>query len=412
MVEQRPYQQALASAHARWIHAEDTAELHRQLLTQLGAAIAAATERGEHDAAARYQQHHTQVSDQTDRVDAAVRTARDRLESARAELIETARGVAGIVTEHHLHARRAQAVRADTETLNAARRHTRALDDQLARAEAAVARSLAQSPTYTYDLGADLDQLQAEVDFLQVASAASPAAMYTPPAAALDGLDDEHRRTVSALTTNIHSVQLLHLHPGANTPATLAALADTAHLHNKPAIALTGTPNADDRAYADTTATIDSYRDDLIAKRHTPPLGSLVIVDDAQTLTPAQLRWLAHSATTTNTKLVLIATGDQQLAHTLLAVLTNDLPNTQHLGTPDPKQRQPRTAIDRAEHHLAATSAPSPDRNRAIQLLRQRNHVLAQLRDIATTAKRLDAIAERDRARGRDQDRGNGLVEL
>ncbi|MEE6140594.1 MobF family relaxase [Mycobacterium sp. 050128] len=408
--EQRPYQQALASAHNRWVHAEDTAELHRQLLTQLSAAIAAATERGAHDAADRYQQHHAQVSEQTARVDAAVRTARARLEAARAKLIETAGGeAADIVTEHQLHERRAQAVRTDTDTLNAARRDARTLDDQLGRAEAAAARSLAQSPVHTYDLGVDLDQLQAEVDFLHAASAASPAAMYTPPPAALDGLDDEHRRAVSALTTNIHSVQLLHLHPGADKTATLAALADTTHHHNKHTIALTGTANADKHAYADTTATVDSYRDDVTANRHTPPRGSLVIVDDAHTLTTTQLHWLAHSAATTNTKLVLIATGDQQPAHTLLTVLTNDLPHTQHLGTPDPPRRQPRTAIDRAEHNLAATSAPSPDRSRAVQLLRQRNHVLAQLRDTATTAQRLDAIAERDRARGRDQDRGNGL---
>jgi len=409
--EQRPYQQALASAHARWVHAEDTAELHRQLLTQLAAAITAATERGERDAASRYRQHHTQVSEQTDRVDAAVRTARDRLEGARADLIETAGGVAGIVTEHHLHARRAEAVRADTDTLNAARRDARNLDDQLARAEAAAARSLAQSPAHTYDLGADLDQLQAEIDFLHAASAVSPAAMYTPPAAALASLDDEHRRAVSALTTNIHSVQLLHLHPGADKTATLAALADTAHHHNKHVVALTGTDSAADRVYADSTATIDSYRDDLTAKRHTPPLGSLVIVDDAHTLTPAQLRWLTHSAAATNTKLVFIAAGDQQPAHTLLAVLTNDLPHTQHLGTPDPEQRHPRTAIDHAEHHLAATSAPSPDRNRAVQLLRQRTQVLAHLRDIANTTTQLDAIAEQDRTRVRcrDQDRGSDL---
>ncbi|WP_142279895.1 hypothetical protein, partial [Mycobacterium avium] len=84
LVDQRPYQQALAAAHTRWVHAEDTAELHRQLLTQLEAAITAATERGEHDAADRYQQHHNQASAQTERVDTAVRTARARLEQARA----------------------------------------------------------------------------------------------------------------------------------------------------------------------------------------------------------------------------------------------------------------------------------------------------------------------------------------
>ncbi|MCV7093342.1 AAA family ATPase [Mycobacterium interjectum] len=338
-----------------------------------------------------------------------MRSARDRLDAARAALIEAAGGVAGIVTEHDLHARRTQAMRADSDSLNAARRHARDLDDQLARAEAAAARSLAQSPTHTYDLGADLDQLHAEVDFLHAASATSPAAMYTPPDAAVAGLDDAHRRTVNAITTNIHSVQLLHLHTGADKTATLGALADTAHHHNKHIIALAGTDNGADRAYADTTATIGSHRDDLTAKGHTPPLGSLVIVEDAQALTPTQLRWLADSAATTNTKLVLITAGDQQPAHTLLTVLSNDLPHTQQLGTPDPERRPPRTAIDRAEHHLAATNAPSPAQNRAVQLLHQRNHVLAHLRDIATTATRLDAIAERDRARGRHQDRGNGI---
>ncbi|BBC69086.1 hypothetical protein MMRN_p0550 (plasmid) [Mycobacterium marinum] len=243
MVEQRPYQQALAHAHARWVHAEDTAELHGQLLTQLAAAIAAATERGEHDDATRYQQHHTLASQQTDRVDTAVRTTRSRLETARAELIEAAGGLTGIITEHHLHARRAEAVRTDTNTLNAIRRHVRDLNNQLGRAEAAAARSLAQSPAHTYDLSADLDQLQAEVDFLHAASAASPAALYTPPPGALEGLDDTQRRAVTALTTSIHSVQLLHLHPGADKTATLGALADTAHHHGKHAIALTNPDN-------------------------------------------------------------------------------------------------------------------------------------------------------------------------
>ena len=410
LLQQRPYQQALVHAHARWVHAEDTAELHRQLLTQLAAATTAATERGDHDACARYQQHHIQISEQTDRVDTAVRATRDRLDAARNDLIQTAGGVAGIVTGAHLHDLRAQAVRADADTLNAARCHTRALDDQLARAEAAAARSLAQSPAHTYDLSADLDQLQAEVDILNAAAAASPAALYTPPPGALDGLDDPHRQAVTAITTNIHSVQLLHLHPGADKTATLGALAATAHHHNKRVVALIDT--ATDRAYADTTTTsIERYRDDLTAKHHTPPLGSLIVVDEAYTLTPAQLRWLARSVGDTNNKLVLIATEDQQPTHTLLAVITHDTGRTQHLGAPSPDYRQPRTAIERAEHHLATTNTPSPDRNRAVELLRQRSRVLAQLRDIATTAQRLDSITEQARALtcDRERRRSNGL---
>ena len=355
-------------------------------------------------------QHHTQVSEQTDRVDTAVRTARDRLDAPAPNSLRPPAAWLASSPNSTCTTGAPEALRADTETLNAARRRARDLDDQLARAEAAAARSLAQSPAHTYDLGADLDQLQAEVDFLQAASAASPAAMYTPPPAALDGLDDEHRRSSQR-----------HHHQHSQRPTASPASRRRQNRH-------TGRPRRHrpppqqahrrvdrhrqrhrPRLRRHHRHRIDAYRDDLTAKRHTPPLGSLIVVDEAYALTPAQLRWLAHSVADTNTKLVLIATGDQQPAHTLLAVLTNDLPNTQYLGTPDPEHRQPRTAIDRAEHHLAATSAPSPDRNRAVQLMRQRNQVLAHLRDIATTARRLDVIAEQDRARGRDQDRGTGL---
>ncbi|WP_156748692.1 MULTISPECIES: hypothetical protein [unclassified Mycobacterium] len=79
---------------------------------------------------------------------------------------------------------------------------------------------------------------------------------------------------------------------------------------------------------------------------------------------------------------MFITTAHQQPAHTLLAALTHDLPI-------------PKT--------------PSPDRNRAEHLLRQRNGVLAQLHDIATTAQQLNAIAEHNRVRGRDHDRNAGL---
>lgn len=132
---------------------------------------------------------HTQIIEQTDWVDTAVRIARDRLDTARNDLIATVGGTTGIVTEAHLHTRRAQAVRADTDTVNAARRHSRALDDHLARAETAAARALAQIPAHTFDLDPDLDQ-QAEVEFLHAAAAASPAGLKTPLPATLDGLDD------------------------------------------------------------------------------------------------------------------------------------------------------------------------------------------------------------------------------
>ena len=85
------------------------------------------------------------------------------------------------------------------------------------------------------------------------------------------------------------------------------------------------------------------------------------------------------------------------------------MPHTQHLGTPEHDHHQPRTAIDRVEHHLTATTTPNPHRNRATELLRQHNQLRAHLRDIATTTKRLDAITEKQRDRHRQQEHGNDL---
>jgi hypothetical protein len=80
-----------------------------------------------------------------------------------------------------LHARRAGALRADTEALSAARRDARDLDDQLSRAESRAARTFVQSSSHSYDLAADLPRLQAEVRLLEAASTCSPAAIYNPP---------------------------------------------------------------------------------------------------------------------------------------------------------------------------------------------------------------------------------------
>ena len=414
LLEQRRYQRALARAHTLWVHAEDTAELHHQLLDQLDAAVAAANNRADHRDAARYQQHRQQVSEQTQRIDTAVHTARTRLDTARTKLIDAAGGVDNIITEHHIHTRRTAAARADTQTLTDALRHARDLNNQLSRAEAVAARSFAQNPTHTYDLAADMPQLRAEIACLEAASTTSPAALYHPPDAAVRGLDEAHRRTVTALTSSPQTVQPLQIHPGADKPAFLAALAATAHHHHTRILALPATEAAADYAaanrYADTTADIDNARTKLDTKRWKLPIGSMIIVDDADHLPPEKLHWLAKTAATTNSKLLLITTPDgREPAHTLLTVLTNDLPHTQHLGTPDPGRRQPHTAIERVEHRLAATTATSLTRNEATRLLQRRNHVIDRLRDIADTTAHIDAVGERSRERSRGKDHDSGL---
>lgn len=410
--QQRPLQHALAHAHTRWVHAEDTTALHQQLLDQLDAAITAAHHRGDADAATRYQFHRDQVTQQTQRINVALHTARTRLEDARNALLHAAGGPEGIVTEQHIQTRRTQAIAADTQTLNDARRHARTLDDQLSRAEAAAARALAQSPTHTYDLAADMDALRAEIAFLHAAATTSPAALYHPPETALADLDDTHRRTITAITTNIHTVQPLCLHPGANKRGALTALAATAHHHNTEILALTATPAARHYAtqhrYADTTTDIDNARTKLANQPLKLPAGSLIIVDDADHLTPENLHWLTDTAAATNTKLILITTTDhRQSAHTLLAALHQNSPAAQHLGTPQAHRNQhARTAIERAEHHLATTSTTSTIRNHATQLLHQRNQLINRLTDIAEAVAHTETVTSPER----HIERGHGIA--
>jgi conjugative relaxase-like TrwC/TraI family protein len=408
---QRPHQHALAHAHKLWVHAEDTAELHHQLLTQLDAAITAAHQRGDTAAAHRYRQHHHDITQQTPRITTAVDTARQRLDTARSALLGTAGGAEGIVTDRHIHTLRAPAIHADTQALTAARRHARDLDNQLARAEHLAARSFAENPAYTYDLAAELPQLRGEIDYLAAASAASPAALYHPPATALTGLDEPHRHTVTALASSIHTVQPLHIHPGADKAGLLGALAASAHHHNHRILALPASPTAIDYAtthrYADTAATPGQAQAHIENQRWKLPRGTLLIVDDADQLPPDQLRWLTHTAATTNAKLILITTPEnhRQPTHTLLDVLADNLPHTQHIGTPT-TPTQPRTAIARAEHHLATTNNPSGARTQAAELLTRRNELLEHLRDVDSTQAQLDAVTRRGQIRDRDNSHG------
>ncbi|OBJ89853.1 MobF family relaxase [Mycobacterium asiaticum] len=401
--QQRPLQHALARAHHLWVDAEGTATLHASLLTRLQAAITAAAARGDDQAVARFQQHHHDVTQQGPQIDAAVQAARARLDTARQALLDAAGGVEGIVTERHIHDRRAHAVRADNTALNHARRHARDLNDQLARAETAAARALTDNPLHSYDLAAELPEVRAEIAFLDAAGAASPATILDPPEAALAHLDDAHRRAVTAIATNIHTVQPLRLHPRADKPAALAALAATAHHDQRTVLALTATAQANayaaEHPYADTTTDLSPARTDPDNHHVSVPRRGFIIVDDADHLSAENLLGLTRTAQAANTKVILLTTvDDRRPTHTLLAALHQNAPNAQHLGTPDPRRSEPRTAIERAEHYLAATNTPSPSRDEAIDLLRQRTQILDRLREMADATRRIDEVfAELDR---------------
>ena len=92
------------------------------------------------------------------------------------------------------------------------------------------------------------------------------------------GLDAAHRRVVTAITANIHTVQALHLHPGADKHGALAALVATAHDQNHHVLALSASPAARDYAaahrYADAGGHLDSSRTALGNKPLDLPLGT------------------------------------------------------------------------------------------------------------------------------------------
>ena len=134
-------------------------------------------------------------------------------------------------------------------------------------------------------------------------------AMYRVPEQALARFDDESSRAVIAIANSAQAIQPLQLGEGADKPAVLAALTAAAHQHQHRVLALPATQAAADYAeahrYADTTTPAASGRDNLQSGRWRLPIGSLLIVDDAEHLPADQLRWLIDNAATTNTKLLL-----------------------------------------------------------------------------------------------------------
>jgi conjugative relaxase-like TrwC/TraI family protein len=262
-----------------------------------------------------------------------------------------------------------------------------------------------------YDLAADLPALRAEIDFCDIAGRAfAPAGGYPGPADSLTHLDQAHRHTITDIARSLQAVQCLHLYPGADKPAALAALADTVHRDNSRVLALPATPQAADYAATQRYADITSHPDHALDKLHTGrwklPGGSLVIVDDADHLPPDQLHWLAENATATNTKLLLITTpDDRQAAHTLTAAADHLLPWAHQLGSPETGHQRPRTAIERADHHLD-TAASSPEHHTARQLLQRRDQLLDHFRELADIAAQFDAAATRSHERSHGNDYG------
>lgn len=294
-----------------------------------------------------------------------------------------------------------------------------ALRSLLTKRDRVRTRLRAEHRTHTAarELAAELPALRHEIDFADAAGRAFAGATgYPVPADSLEHLDEAHRQVVTAIARDLHAVQSLHLYPGADKHATLAAIAEAAHRDHRHVLALPATPQAHTYAnthpYADRAPQIDKALANMRAQAgdgRRLPLGNLVIVDDADHLAADQLQWLANNAAATNTKLLLITTPDQRTpAHTLTAVIDHLLPWAQHLGTPDPAHQRARTAIERTEHHL--TNAPgitSPTHQAARELLNRRDQLLEHFNEERRFEEQLADIAARNRARARNKDRGH-----
>ncbi len=260
------------------------------------------------------------------------------------------------------------------------------------------------------DLAAELPALRAEIDFVEAAGARSPAAMYATPNEALRSLEQPHRSALTSIAGSAQAIHTLALHAGADKPAVLAAIAGAAHHNQRRILALPATTAAAEYAianrYADTTASPADGRDNLQTGRWKLPIGSLVVIDDADQLDPKHLRYLTDNATRTNTKLLLLTNPQpgRPPAHSLVDVLTTNLPWAQHLGTPNPNRYQASTALERVEHHLATTTGDSPAHAEAAALLQRRDAVIRHYQYLTA-----DITHSRSSGRDRSRDRDHGL---
>jgi hypothetical protein len=237
--------------------------------------------------------------------------------------------------------------------------------------------------------------------------------MYTTPDTATAALDDDSRRAVTHISYSAQAVQVLQLHADADKPAVLAAFAATAHHNQRNVLAVPATDEAmadlTAARYADAATRPDTAQHNLKTGRWKLPLGSLVVVDDADQLPPKQLRYLTDHAEATNTKLLLLTNPQpgHQPAHSLIAALTENLPWTQQLGTRAPAQQRASTALQRAAHHLATTAGTADDLQRAeaAQLLARRDQLVTRYRDLTRDIAE-DHHPSRTRSRDRSRDYG------
>ncbi len=286
------------------------------------------------------------------------------------------------------------------------------------------------------DLVAELPALRAQVALLEVAGERSGAGMFGTSEEILAGVDESSRAAVAAVGADVHSVQVLAVHPGGGKAAVLAAISAAAREHQARWFSARGTQpgpgvlalpaTAEGAEYAAAQGYADRIRHPVAAVRNfesgkwTLPIGSLVIVDDADQLPPAQLQSLIeHAGTRTNTKLLLITNHhgvDDATERTApegadaVTALQDRLPWAQTIGTPRPSSIQRDNMIDGDGQRRAATGIGTLAYVEVTELLARREHLAGQYRDEVTARDRFHAdMIERSRSRDLGLSRDDGL---
>lgn len=392
---QRPFQHHLAHAHADWVAAEHTRDLHHSLLSQLDHRIAAVLVRNDADLAERFGGMRDELAAHTAAIEMAAEDARRERDTSHAALLDPAGGPGGVVTERDLEARRRVAVDADIAALQQARITARDLDNQVRRVEARTARALAEHPFVGMDLGAERDQLRAEVGLVESAGRLSAAAVYrAAPDAAIAGLSDAGLAAVRHIADSYLTVQPLRVHGSDEKAGALRAIALAAHHSAARVLAVPASAAAAERAttrrYAHHVATdVDAALAKLSGGQWKRPPGALIIVDDADHLDADQLRALIAHAGSTNTKLILVTddTAPTGPSRALTDAIADTAPWTQHLGAPG--RGHPDSASARIQRYLdALTDIPDDDTHReVVALLGRRNAFVGTYRHLATPAR-------------------------
>ncbi len=389
--QQRPYQHRLAHAHADWLAAEHTHDQHHGLLDQLDKRIDAAESVADDALAATYRRLRAELSRHTAAIIEHRSFCQAEVHDAQQALFDAAGGPEGIVTEGDLQRPRGQALDADIDSLRRARLDARELDNQLYRAEAAAARAFAQAAVVRdeaavaqpvvddYDIDADLEQLRAEVNILEIAGTRSPATVYDWKPADVPNADVQ--RIVASIADSDMSIQALRIDTSTDKHAVFRGVALAANRRKATVHAFPGSRAsaafAVDHRYSHRTEPAAQALSQLQRAELTLQPGDLMIVDDADRLTAEQLEALITRTGKTNTK-VLLAVSTQAApgpVRHLVDALVENLPwgiEGKAAAVHGP------TAIRRVTDHLSSGARSHTDAERTAQALIARRDDMAR----------------------------------